>query len=308
MSAHTTKYSAHGDSATDQSRRAAAQLVANHYNQRQSSTVDSRKDSPIFHLRAFNNWVKAVLMNRFLRSGLHLLDIGCGKGGDLNKYNKARIAQLYAFDVASVSIDQATERYRQMHRPWFKAQFQALDCYNDSIEPYMPRGASVGAVSMQFCAHYAFQSEKQVRIMLENVSRWLAPGGYYFGTVPDANVLVRKLRASPGLEYGNSIYKIRFVQKDAYPVYGHEYSFLLEDAIDDCPEYLIHWPSFVRLAAEYGLEQVEHTNFHPFYHEQADKFRDLLVRMKVVTEDRPELSMDEWEAAGLYSVFVFRKR
>ena len=34
--------------------------------------------------------------------------------------------------------------------------------------------------------HYAFESEEKVRIMLDNVTRFLRPGGTFFGTIPDA--------------------------------------------------------------------------------------------------------------------------
>lgn len=43
---------------------------------------------------------------------------------------------------------------------------------------------------MQFCAHYAFESEAKVRQMLENVATFLKPGGYYTGTVPNRETLL----------------------------------------------------------------------------------------------------------------------
>lgn len=43
---------------------------------------------------------------------------------------------------------------------------------------------------MQFCMHYAFESVQKVRCMLENVTRWLRPGGVFLGTVPNADILL----------------------------------------------------------------------------------------------------------------------
>ena len=76
--------------------------VAQHYNARPEIGVASREQSPIIGLKKFNNWVKSVLIGKFAyreRShpksrGANVLDIGCGKGGDLNKWKQARI-QLY---------------------------------------------------------------------------------------------------------------------------------------------------------------------------------------------------------------------
>jgi mRNA (guanine-N7-)-methyltransferase len=45
-------------------------------------------------------------------------------------------------------------------------------------------------VSMQFCMHYAFESASKARMMMENVSRFLRPGGTFIGTIPDSDLLL----------------------------------------------------------------------------------------------------------------------
>lgn len=40
--------------------------VAKHYNDHPEGTKDSRKESRIFYMRNFNNWVKSVIINEFL--------------------------------------------------------------------------------------------------------------------------------------------------------------------------------------------------------------------------------------------------
>lgn len=61
--------------------------------------VQQRELSPIIGLKKFNNWIKSVLIGKFAfrqpgRPGANVLDIGCGKGGDLNKWKQAKI-RLY---------------------------------------------------------------------------------------------------------------------------------------------------------------------------------------------------------------------
>ena len=42
------------------------------------------------------------------------------------------------------------------------------------------------------------------------------------------------------------MYKIRFEDRENRPIFGHRYWFYLQDAVDDVPEYVVHWDNFVR--------------------------------------------------------------
>lgn len=73
-----------------------------------------RLESPIIGLKNFNNWVKSVLITRFGHPAFQrsqvsgplsgsgrprmgrgkVLDMGCGKGGDMTKWSKAHVKEL----------------------------------------------------------------------------------------------------------------------------------------------------------------------------------------------------------------------
>lgn len=42
--------------------------------------------------------------------------------------------------------------------------------------------------------HYSWSTEARARRALANVSALLRPGGIFIGTMPDANVIIKKLR------------------------------------------------------------------------------------------------------------------
>lgn len=132
------------------------QLVAKHYNARPEVGKQQREHSPIIGLKSFNNWIKAVMIAKFARPAIRetnsrpegmefvgskrrpkytarVLDLGCGKGGDLGKWAKAEIANYVGVDIADVSIDQARERWAGQRRKAFDAEFFALDCYSVRI-------------------------------------------------------------------------------------------------------------------------------------------------------------------------------
>ncbi|KAG5923824.1 hypothetical protein E4U61_002512 [Claviceps capensis] len=231
--------------AVEQSRmRGVHDVVRQHYNNvpergRQWRTTDSK----IKGLRVFNNWIKSCIIQRYSPDEDHepgsrelgrssgkellVLDVGCGKGGDLNKWQLApQPIQLYVgLDPAEVSIDQAQERYRSIatraggggrgggrggsnRRPpprVFDAIFHVKDCFRESIEgldiihqvgfdpsPMNHRGFDV--VTMMFSMHYAFESEENARIMLRNVAGALKKGGRFIGCIPNSDVLSERVR------------------------------------------------------------------------------------------------------------------
>jgi len=144
------------------SERRNEKLVAQHYNARPEVGKEAREYSPIFGLKSFNNWIKAVMIAKFARPAIRetnsrpeeitlfgskrrpkyiarVLDLGCGKGGDLGKWAKAEIAQYVGVDIADVSIEQARSRWVDQRRKTFDAEFFTLDCYtvrNHLVELY----------------------------------------------------------------------------------------------------------------------------------------------------------------------------
>ncbi|KAE8453206.1 mRNA cap guanine-N7 methyltransferase [Mollisiaceae sp. DMI_Dod_QoI] len=229
--------------------------VRQHYNAVPERGRDWRKtDSRIKGLRSFNNWVKSTIIQKFSPNedytpgaqerggmvfaegpsetkGLLVLDIGCGKGGDLGKWQQApQHLDLYVgLDPADVSIDQAKERYRQMssrgggrggrggrggynNRPQprlFQGEFFIQDCFGDTIEkvplvrdvgfdgsggPSRFGGGGFDVVSMMFCMHYAFESEDKARRMLKNVAGALKKGGRFIGTIPNSDILTANVK------------------------------------------------------------------------------------------------------------------
>ncbi|KAJ7063123.1 mRNA capping enzyme-domain-containing protein [Mycena amicta] len=303
------------------------------YNTRPEVGVVQRETSPIIGLKSFNNWVKSVLISRFSHPALlaskvvgrgpragrgKVLDMGCGKGGDLTKWAKARVTEVFGVDIASVSIEQARSRHKTSRNATFEATFAALDCYSEPLSKAFPPAklaTPFDVVSMQFCMHYAFESIQKARCMLENVSKWLRTGGVFIGTIPNAEQLLRNLKELPAdaedLSFGNSVYKIRFEDRVNMPVFGHKYWFYLQDAVENVPEYIVRWDNFVQMAAEYGLHVVYKKEFHDVFSEHQDhpEFGPLMVRMKVV-DANGESAMDEaqWEAANIYIAFAFEKR
>lgn len=266
-------------------------VVATHYNELEEKGLAERSKSRIFHMRNFNNWIKSALINEYLTKvketlklgePLRVLDMCCGKGGDLLKWEKSAITHLICTDIAEVSIQQCEERYKSMadrHRnkfgKLFSAEFFACDSTLQRLrEHYKDPSIELNVVSCQFAFHYCFESLKQAECMIQNAAECLRPGGYFIGTMPDANDIMKRQHATQSNEFGNDIYRISFLcDTKAPPLFGAKYNFEL-DGVVNCPEFLVHFPLLVKLAAKFGLRLVLKERFEEYFerHKQTCKF------------------------------------
>jgi 2-polyprenyl-3-methyl-5-hydroxy-6-metoxy-1,4-benzoquinol methylase len=92
-----------------------------HYDAHAKTPVGSRKDAlrqrqqgPAIQLKKFHNDVKRELINTYSRGSRRLLDLACGRGGDLNKWADADIREVVGVDLSPKEIDEAKRRYQQL--------------------------------------------------------------------------------------------------------------------------------------------------------------------------------------------------
>ncbi|KAL1398042.1 hypothetical protein pipiens_002438 [Culex pipiens pipiens] len=350
-------------------------VVASHYNQLKERGLYERSKSRIFYMRNFNNWIKSILINRYLNkirekaalgTPLRVMDMCCGKGGDLLKWSKGNITHLICTDIAAVSVEQCETRYKNIIQndrgsgggsrnsgqsgstgKVFTAEFFAADATLQRLrEKYRDASVELNLVSCQFAFHYCFESLRQAEFMLKNAAECLREGGYFIGTIPDANEIMKRQRAAGSDTFGNDVYKITFLcDTEQPPLFGAKYNFQL-DGVVDCPEFLVHFPTLTKLALKYGLRLVEKQRFDEFYSESVQSGRGLIEKMQALetfpgqSRDERErqqnlgeyshaqshldqkgaggggggrfhkvgtLSKSEWEASTLYMFFAFQK-
>lgn len=119
------------DSAED-----ASSDVASHYDKKRAKSVVERQRSKAIQLFSFNNWIKAVLINEHVAPHAKVLDLCCGKGGDLTKWKKRCVSLVVGADISNVSIDQCIDRFESMPPGRsFDAHFFTADCFAVSKRP-----------------------------------------------------------------------------------------------------------------------------------------------------------------------------
>ncbi|KAI5091078.1 mRNA cap guanine-N7 methyltransferase [Silurus meridionalis] len=329
-----------------------SQKVATHYNALQECGLVERNRSRIVHMRNFNNWLKSLLIGEILdvvrrdRREVCVLDLGCGKGGDLLKWRKGRISRLVCADIAGVSVEQCQQRYTDMKRRShpneriFTAEFITADCSRELLsEKLSDPELQFDVCSCQFVYHYSFESQQQADTMLRNACERLRPGGFFIGTTPDAYELVKRVEQSDSNSFGNEVYRVTFQKKGDYSLFGCQYDFNLEGVVN-VPEFLVYFPLFVEMAKKYNMRLVYKKTFQQFFDEKIkdEGNKTLMQRMQALEQypaddrgrlvcdsvkeyehaerraQRPgvslplgTLSKSEWEATSIYLVFVFEK-
>jgi mRNA (guanine-N7-)-methyltransferase len=299
--------------------------------------IEGRKASRLLFLRSFNNWIKSAMINKytyFLGKDLSVLDICCGRGGDLEKFFRSKVKLYIGSDLAEESLKNAMDRLTKLKNEKFKdVDCKCMFITEDVSEPNnhllkkIPQEIYFDLVSCQFAMHYHFESEVRLRAFLKNVTTRLNKGGYFIGTIIDSNVLVKRLRnrkypenkyINEKLTFGNDFYSVKFGQK-RFPkdqVFGIKYGFYLEDSLDKkgedggikyIEEYLVMFDVFVKICEEYDLYLVERANFTEFYEKtiKVDYYYKLFKKM-IKDLDNPTRDK-QWEIIQLYQAFVMRK-
>lgn len=172
------------------------------------------------------------------------MDLGCGKGGDLKKYNyenrdkKEKISNYVGVDISIRGLRDAIIR-KVKSAIDFPAVFV---CMGGETEPEqfaanLPQHTFFDIVSAQFCIHYFFGSERNVRNFLQNVSAKLTKNGFFIATFPDAEVIMKKLEngkfENDAHIFDSKYYALMMQSEDAgkETPYGIKYGFFLDDGL-----------------------------------------------------------------------------
>uniref|UniRef100_A0A8R1TXK1 mRNA cap guanine-N(7) methyltransferase n=1 Tax=Onchocerca volvulus TaxID=6282 RepID=A0A8R1TXK1_ONCVO len=301
--------------------------VADHYNAVRQEGVVERTSSRIFYLRNFNNWIKSMLIAEFLTRlqmegcpKATVLDLCCGKGGDFLKWRVGNVAHVVATDIASVSLEQCEKRYNDMkarenqRRPIFSAEFIVADATKDRlVDLYCDRFIKFDMCSCQFSLHYCFESEKQARRMIQNAVERLKPGGYFIGSLPDAERIMYCIKNSKNGTYSNGISRLMYGNVEALkdssyrpPIFGALIHFSLDTQVN-CPEYLVHFPVLERLLADCGLKLIYKKRFPDAfeYYMNEKNGRGLLGRMQGL---EPYPPVDDVKLMGPAESYKFAER
>jgi len=203
-----------------------------------STVITSERQQDIYYqkqtnlckkLREFHNWIKSIIIYAYCSpvkefgamqtKRTSVLDIGCGRGGDILKWYHARVGEYVGIDIDYYGIYSSTNgaisRYNEFKQKfpdfgkvqWIQADPSALlqSTYQENklpnmttenkqiIEKVFTKNKQFDCISSMFALHYLFDSNKSTENLVQNIKTHLKTGGYLFFTLFDAKLVMDKL-------------------------------------------------------------------------------------------------------------------
>ncbi len=179
-------------------------------------------------MREFHNWIKSNLIYTYCSKKsvgttvnnyrqMDVLEIACGKGGDIGKFYHTRVGSYVGLDIDPNGIysgsDGALSRYQDFKKKFpnfpkmnflvadggallnVEDQTRALGTMSDQNKKMITEifdrvdFKQYDVINCQFAVHYFFKTDNTLENFIANVSKFLKPSGYLVLTTFDGDVV-----------------------------------------------------------------------------------------------------------------------
>lgn len=207
----------------------------------------ARRGDADYEIRKACNAVKRALIEQHVRDGDAVLDIGCGKGGDVGKLPRG--VRYVGVDSSSTAVEDARERWADLD--------VHVASFTNPLPPQLLK-QSFDVLMCNFAAHYAFGSVEHVSGFFNNVCcARKQRGATLMGVTVDADALLARTPRDPPHKFGSSLFSVEFDQAPNAHALGQSYTFKFSDRVD-AREYIVPWKVFHEraIAADFSVHRV----------------------------------------------------
>lgn len=171
------------------------------------------------HMRNFHNFIKGNMISSYCMRGTSVLDIGCGRGGDINKFINAGVSEYVGTDVDSNGLfviddcaqcryEGAKKRNKNIPPMYFinadskglfdvESQTKIISDMSDDnkkmIEKFLSGKKKYNAINCQFTLHYYLDSEISWNNFCTNINKLSDKNSYFLITTFDGELIRDKL-------------------------------------------------------------------------------------------------------------------
>ena len=130
-------------------------------------------------IRRNHNDAKRSLIQYATKEGFSILDVGCGFGGDLQKWHKCG-ANINMCDPEPNALVEAKSRAKNMH--------MRVNFYEGDIHKCPNRKFDL--ICYNFSLHYIFASRDKFFSSIKEIGKRMKPGGKLIGIIPDSEKII----------------------------------------------------------------------------------------------------------------------
>ena len=130
-------------------------------------------------IRKYHNEAKRILIQSATSEGDSILDVGCGFGGDLQKWKHAG-ANISMCEPNLESLKEAKTRAKNMK---IRVNFYEGDIFSCPHRKY-------DVICYNFALHYIFATKQLFEKSLLEVRNRMKPGGVFIGIVPNSDKII----------------------------------------------------------------------------------------------------------------------
>jgi hypothetical protein len=266
-------------------------------------------------LRQFHRYVKGKLLEQAVAlvhadektASVHLIDLGVGQAGDLNRWRNLKISFVLGLDINRDNITNRQEgaciRYLTTNKGPMRAIFAVKDVSaklfeltppeqeldqlivngvfgkvsKASVEKYpnlaLHYGVPFQITSCMFCIHYMFESRSKLTQFVDNVAEVTAVGGYFVGTAWDGKdvcALLRSVQKNESVTLDRFTITKRYAQSEFVgdPAVGYAID-VSQHTFHPTTEYLVDFQGLTTLLLRRGFKVVEIKSFRAYYTDDA---------------------------------------
>ena len=237
---------------------------------------------------------------------ISVLDLGCGRGGDLRKWASYRLRSFTGLDGGASCVQEARSRHAGLVTQG-KSTVQAVFHVADVTQTTWPlETASVNIVSSMFFLQFSFSSQSVAAHVLDEISRVLHDNGVLCCILPDGNRVVNLLQDRRAQTYFGHFRLQRCKNtEDSDAPYGIAYNFALTKAA--CTEYAVSMKLLEELLLARGFVGA---GSHGCFFEGAQQLLARGADSEVVSTilHAQKCSQLDWMSLGFFTVLLAKKK
>lgn len=260
--------------------------------------TNTRYEPPFKNMRRFHNWIKRYILNKYSTKHGNLLDLSCGKGGDIHKWVDNSIRYVEGYDINEKSIKEALNRYNKVKDNPTCKNFDYEFYIKDLSKEVIKTDNKFDIITCFFAIHYFYNNIEALENFTENL-KYVKDNGYIVITT-----LSSKKLNEIDYTYKSENLNIKKINIDSSTKLGNNISVYIKDTVLDTEteEFIVDYEYTINFMKTKGFDLVSTKTFNEYYNkwkenknelsDEEQKYSFLNMSYTFVKSNKPDIKSD----------------